>query len=153
MEKHEPIVVETIINAPAPKVWKAITTANDISEWLMYLKEFKPEAGFEFKFKGTDPKGKEYPTSCKIMEVIPNKKLSYTWSYDEFPAYSLVTYELNEENGRTNVKLTHEGLENIPAKHSEASKQKHYDGWIMLIKTGLKNIVETGAAYPVGDNL
>lgn len=148
MEKHEPLVVETIINAPVSKVWEALTTAEDISKYMMPLKEFKPETGFEFKFIGHDEDGNEYPTSCKVVEVIPNKKLSYTWSFDAFPSYSLVTYELFEENEKTNVKLTHEGLENIPAGHPEASKERHLEGWTMIIKTGLKNTVETGIAYP-----
>lgn len=150
MEKHEPLVVETTINAPISKVWKVLTTKEDISQFmmpLMPLKEFQPEAGFEFKFVGHD-NGKEFPTSCKVVEAIPNKKLSYTWSFDMAPAYSLVTYELTEENGKTKIKLTHEGLENIPAGYPDLSKERHLEGWTMIIKIGIKNIVETGTAYP-----
>jgi uncharacterized protein YndB with AHSA1/START domain len=151
MEKHEPLVVETTINAPSSKVWKALTTAEDISQWIMPVKEFKPEVGFEFKFIGHD-NGKDYPTSCKVVEIIHNKKLSYTWSFDEAPAYSLVTYELTEENGKTKLKLTHEGLENIPAGHPDLSKERHLEGWTMIIKTGIKNLVETGVAYSKEQN-
>ncbi len=40
---------------------------------------FKPEVGREFTFKGGPDEALHYVHLCKIIEVIPNKKLTHSW--------------------------------------------------------------------------
>ena len=48
MPNAEPVIKEVLLNAPASKVWKAITDKNEMKQWYFDLAEFKPEVGFEF---------------------------------------------------------------------------------------------------------
>ncbi|HMG16656.1 MAG TPA: SRPBCC domain-containing protein, partial [Saprospiraceae bacterium] len=70
-----PIIVERIFNAPASKIWSALTDKNEMKKWYFDLKEFKAEVGFKFQFYGGPEDGIQYLHLCEITEVIPNKKL------------------------------------------------------------------------------
>ena len=58
--KNKPVVKEITVNAPASKVWKAITDKDEMKKWYFDLKEFKPEVGFEFSFMGGPSEDKQY---------------------------------------------------------------------------------------------
>ena len=136
----DPVIKEVILNAPIEKVWGAITDKEEMKGWYFTIEEFKAQPGFPFKMYG-EKKGIKFPISCIIREVQPMEKLSYTWSYDDFPAETLVTFELREQDGQTILRLTHQGLETIP-EHPDASVQNHIDGWEFIIGTSLKQYVE-----------
>jgi uncharacterized protein YndB with AHSA1/START domain len=84
------VVLERTYNAPVARVWKALTDAEQMRVWYFDLKEFKPEVGFEFEFT-VEHEGNRHHHLCKIMEVIPQKKLAYTWRYADEDGSSLVT--------------------------------------------------------------
>lgn len=138
--KQEPFVIERVYNAPAERVWKAITDKAQMKQWYFDIAEFEPVVGFEFQFEGKN-EDRCYLHLCKITEVIPNKKLSYTWRYDRYEGNSVVTFELFPEGDMTRVKLTHEGLETFPAM-ADFAKDNFVMGWTMLIGTLLKEFVE-----------
>lgn len=137
--KNEPFVIERTFNAPADKVWKAISDKNEMKRWYFDLPEFKAEVGSEFSFLGGDEK--QFVHLCKVTEVIPNKKLSYTWRYEGYEGNSLVTFELFPEGDKTKLKLTHAGLETFPAI-ADFAKENFAGGWTQLIGTLLKEYVE-----------
>src|ERR1043165_8564178 len=104
------IVKEISINAPVARVWQAITSKEEMSKWGFDIKEFEPVVGYEFTFLG----GEEcnlFLHICVVKEVIENKKLAYTWSYEKMPGIeTLVSFELIEEGpNKTTLRLTHEG--------------------------------------------
>ncbi len=139
--KNEPFVIERTFNAPVEKVWKAITDRDQMKEWYFDIAEFKPEVGFEFQFEG----GKDdkcYLHLCKITDVVPHKKLSYSWRYDGYEGNSFVTFELFAEGDATRLKLTHEGLETFPMSNPDFAKENFVEGWTYLIGTSLKEFVE-----------
>jgi uncharacterized protein YndB with AHSA1/START domain len=140
--KTEPLVFERTYEAPIAKVWKAITDKNDMKHWYFDLSEFKPEVGFEFTFVGGDDK-KLFLHLCKVVEVIPGKKLKHSWRYDGYEGNSFVTWELFEEGkNRTRVKLTHEGLETFPQDTGDFAKTNFMKGWTSILGTSLLNFVE-----------
>ncbi len=139
--KNEPFVIERTYNAPVEKVWKAITDKEDMKQWYFDIAEFKPEVGFEFQFEG----GKDdkcYLHLCKITEVIPRKKLQYSWQYDGYEGNSFVTFELFAEGDKTRLKLTHEGLETFPISNPDFAKENFVEGWTYLIGSSLKEFTE-----------
>jgi uncharacterized protein YndB with AHSA1/START domain len=138
---NEPFVIERTYNAPVNKVWKAITDRDLMQQWYFNIAAFKPEVGFEFTFDGGS-KEKTYTHLCKILEVIPNKKLSYSWRYKDYEGYSVVTFELFDEGEKTRLKLTHTGLETFPQVSKDFSKESFTQGWTHIIGTSLKNFVE-----------
>ena len=139
--KQEPFVIERILNAPAEKVWKAITDKDQMKQWYFDLADFKPEVGFEFQFEGGN-EGRSYLHLCKITEVLPGKKLQYSWRYDGYEGISFVTFELFDEGDKTRLKLTHEGLETFPANNPDFAKQNFVQGWTEIIGTNIKKFVE-----------
>lgn len=137
-----PLIKEVTINAPASKVWKAITDKNDMKQWYFDIAAFEPEVGFEFQFEAGG-NNRQYLHLCKITEVVPNKKLSYTWRYEDEPdVITHVTFELFEESGQTTVKLTHEGLEKFPADKADFARHNFVAGWDALIGKNLKEFAE-----------
>ncbi|HEY4197670.1 MAG TPA: SRPBCC domain-containing protein [Mucilaginibacter sp.] len=136
--KAEPFVIERTLNAPSEKVWKAITDKDQMKQWYFDLAEFKPEVGFEFTFVGGSEE-KSYVHLCKITEVVPGKKLQYSWRYDEYPGKSFVTFELFPEGNQTKLKLTHEGLETFPTDNKDFARSSFEAGWNYIIG---KSIVE-----------
>jgi uncharacterized protein YndB with AHSA1/START domain len=139
---NEPFTIERIYNAPAEKVWKAITDKEQMKQWYFDLKEFKPVAGFEFQFYGEGHKGEKYLHLCKVMEVVIGKKLSYSWRYDGYEGNSYVTFELFEDGGKTRLKLTHEGLETFPKNNPDFAKESFAGGWTELIGALLPKFLE-----------
>jgi len=140
-ELAEAVVLERSFNAPVARVWKALTDADEMRIWYFDFKKFKPEVGFEFEFT-VEHEGMKYHHLCKITEVIPQKKLAYTWRYQGHEGDSLVTFELFAAGDKTRLKLTHEGLETFPKLPSFARKN-FLKGWTELIGASLKNFLET----------
>jgi uncharacterized protein YndB with AHSA1/START domain len=142
-ESGEAVVVERTLKAPVAKVWKALTDVDQMREWYFDLKEFKPEVGFEFEFV-VEHEGNSYHHLCCIAEVIPRKKIAYTWRYKGEPGDSLVTFELFGEGNKTRVKVTHTGIETFPK--GPAYARKNFEaGWTSIIGTELKQFVERNA--------
>jgi uncharacterized protein YndB with AHSA1/START domain len=139
-EPAEAVVVERTLNAPVARVWKALTDADQMREWYFDLKEFKPQVGFEFEFV-VEHEGNRYHHLCRVTEVIPQKKVAYTWRYKGEPGDSLVTFELAGDGDKTTVKVTHTGIETFP--QTPAYARKNFEaGWTAIIGTELKQFLE-----------
>ena len=136
----EAVVIERTFNAPIARVWKALTDVEDMRRWYFDLKEFKPEVGFEFEFT-VEHEGFKYSHLCRIAEVVPQKKLAYTWRYKGYEGDSLVTFELLADGDKTRLKLTHVGLETFP-KLPAFARKKFEAGWTEIIGSELKQFVE-----------
>jgi uncharacterized protein YndB with AHSA1/START domain len=140
--KNEPFVIERTYDAPVEKIWKAITDKDEMKQWYFSFEEFKPEVGFEFQFEGGPDKGPKYLHLCKITEVIPKKKLTYSWRYDGYEGISYVTFELFSEGNKTRIKLTHEGIETFPKSNPDFAKENFAMGWTDIVGRSLKDFVE-----------
>lgn len=137
------LVIEHTFNAPITLVWRAITEKELMKKWYFDISDFKPEVGFQFQFEGGEV-DKRYVHLCEVLEVIPFKKLKYSWSYQGYPGCSFVTFELTEKDDTTILKLTHEGLETF--SHPDFIKENFEDGWKYLIHESLKEYLENGKA-------
>jgi uncharacterized protein YndB with AHSA1/START domain len=142
-KSSDAVVVERIFNAPVARVWKALTDVDEMREWYFDLKEFKPEVGFEFAFV-VEHEGNTYDHRCRIIEVIPQKKIAHTWRYEGHEGESLVTIELFPEGDKTRLKLTHTGLETFP-KTPAFARENFEKGWTTIIGSELKQFVEEKA--------
>lgn len=137
---NEPIIIEKILNASIDKVWSAISSKEEMKKWYFDLAEFKPEVGFEFQFEG-GPEDRKYLHLCKITEVVPNEKLTYSWRYDGYEGNSFVTFELFPEGEKTKLKLSHTGLETFPA-NPDFAKENFAAGWNHIIGKSLPEYLE-----------
>ena len=141
----QPIVVERLLNAPAEKVWKAITDKDQMKLWYFDIAEFNPVVGFEFRFTAGSEK-KKYLHICKITEVVVGKKLTYSWRYDGYQGMSYVTFELVKEGNQTRLKLTHNVVESFPPNDPDFARESFLGGWTHIIGTSLPGFVEGKAA-------
>jgi len=129
IRKGEPYVIERTYNAPVAKVWTAITDPKAMSEWCFDLQDFKPEFGCEFSFL-VEHEGRKYDHRCRVTEVVPGKKIAYTWRYEGYHGDSLVTFELFDEGAKTRLRLTHEGLDHFLPKFERSDFN---GGWTKLL--------------------
>jgi uncharacterized protein YndB with AHSA1/START domain len=142
-KKNAPFVIERTFRATADVVWKAITDKEQMKQWYFDIKEFKPVVGFEFQFTGRGEDNEtEYIHLCRILEVIPGRKLSYSWSYKDYVGKTIVTFDLFPEGNTTRLKLTHEGLETLPSDIPDFRPECFARGWTDLLEVYLKNFVE-----------
>ncbi len=126
MEKIEKKVT---INAPAKKVWTALTDKNKLKEWMLMPTTFEPVVGKEFTFKAEGMEGWDGFFHCKVKEVVVNKKLVYTWNSGMINADTLVTILVSEKNGKTELTLIHTGWEKVPAEMRAQMIEGHSKGW------------------------
>jgi len=102
----------------AEAVWEYLTKSELIAQWLM-PNDFKPVVGSEFQFRHAclpeyNLDGIVY---CKVLEIIPFKKLSYSWKAGSGNGSiildSLVTITLTEKGNGTEMTLQHDGFTSL----------------------------------------
>lgn len=131
------VVVEKLLDAPASTVWSALTDKDKMKQWYFTLDDFKAEVGFVFRFTGKGSKGESYLHTCKILDVVPNERLSHTWTYDGVEGHSIVTFELKDEGGKTKLTVTHTGLDSFPKGNPDFAPASFNGGWTALITVNL----------------
>ncbi|SMO53826.1 SRPBCC family protein [Solitalea koreensis] len=139
--KNNPIVIEQTYNTSVEKVWKAISDRNEMKKWYFDLAAFKTEVGFEFEFLA-GPDHQQYLHLCRVTDVVPGKKLTYSWRYDGYEGNTFVTWELLEEGDKTRLKLKHEGLETFPASNPDFARENFVAGWTDILGRALKEYLE-----------
>ena len=96
------VVIEREIPHPAEKIWRALTQPHLMEEWLM-KNNFKPVVGEGFTLRGDWGS-----VDCKVLEVEPNKALSYTW--DAMGLESVVTWTLTATASGTHLRMEQSGF-------------------------------------------
>jgi len=131
-----------IIDAPASKVWEALTTPEIIKQYFFGTDAVSDwKAGSPITFSG-EWEGKHYEDKGTILEVVPNKLFRYNyWSSmsgieDKPENYVIITYALLEENNNTTLTITQE---NIP---DEKMKDHSEQNWKKVL-ADLKKLLET----------
>lgn len=104
---RDPIIVERTYNAPIERVWNAIVDKDEMKNWYFDLTEFKAEPGFQFQFYGEGKQGEKFLDLCKVIEVIPMKKLTDSWRDEGYEGNSFVIFEMLPEGDKTKLKLSH----------------------------------------------
>jgi len=135
-----------VLNAPATKVWKALTDNDEMKQWYFNLKEFKAEKGFTFQFSGGSSPEKQFLHECVVTEVVPGKKLTYSWRYVGYEGISHVTFELIEQGKKTLLRLTHTGIDSFPKEIPDFAITNFEAGWNHIVNTALKDYVEKQAS-------
>ncbi len=139
MDNQAPIRVEISLNTPVNKVWEALTNVTQMRKWYFEnIPDFKPKEGFETEFKVRSGE-RIFTHIWKIIEVIPFKKISYTWKFEEYPGEGLSIFELTDKNNTSHLKLESHVLKPYPKDIPEFKRESGEAGWDYLIN---KNLVE-----------
>lgn len=138
-----PIIVEQKVNAPAEKVWKALTDIDEMKIWYFDISDFIPETGTVFNFYEPGDERK-YHHQAEILEVIPGKKLKHTWFYPEFSDQkTTVTWELYPEGLQTVIRLIHENINAFHNLGENFSEKAFTEGWTQITEQSLKRYLES----------
>jgi uncharacterized protein YndB with AHSA1/START domain len=96
------VVVEREIPHPPEKIWRALTQPHLIEEWLM-KNDFTAAVGHRFNLRGDWG-----AVDCRVLEVEPNKTLSYTWA--ALGLESVVTWTLTPTRTGTQLRMEQSGF-------------------------------------------
>lgn len=118
-----------IINAPAERVWDALTNPSVIEKWGAGPAKMEPSEDFEFELWGGDVFGKN-------TKIVDKKILDQEWYGGNWDMPSKLRFELSEENGKTALKLEQTGVPDEEAKDIDTGWDDYYLGPI-------KNLLES----------
>jgi uncharacterized protein YndB with AHSA1/START domain len=129
------------INAPASKVWDALTDPSLIKQYLFGTEVNTDwQVGSPITYKG-EWEGKTYEDKGKILQIEPEKLLVSTfWSSlaglpDVPENYKTIQYELSPENGGTKLTITQDNNANQEeADHSAQNWNTVLDGMKKLLE-------------------
>jgi uncharacterized protein YndB with AHSA1/START domain len=129
------------IDAPASRVWEALTKPELIKQYLFGTETISDwKKGSKLTFRG-EWEGKSYEDKGTIIDIIPNRLLHYNyWSSmqnleDKPENYKNVIFELIEKDGKTNLTLMQDN------NGTEEGRTHSEQNWNMVLD-GLKKLVE-----------
>ncbi|HMH22176.1 MAG TPA: SRPBCC domain-containing protein [Puia sp.] len=120
---------------PVETVWEYLTKPELMEQWLM-KNDFQPIIGLDFQFRTNPIPSLDFDGIfyCKVLEIVPFKKLSYSWKSGpgegEITLDSVVVWKLQPTDKGTELFLEHSGFTKI-------ENLNFYNG---LIDGWLKNI-------------
>ena len=132
------IVIDEVLPHAAAAVWKALTTARLIGRWLMPPSGFAAVEGNTFTFQTTPGGAWDGVIHCRVLEVVPNRRLVYAWKGGDTrntgygaPLDTLVTWSLTPVEAGTRVRLVHSGFV-LP--RNETAYKGMSDGWTKVVR-------------------
>lgn len=101
------VAFECDLPEPVEKVWRALTTREIVSEWLL-PNDLKPEMGARFTLSEPDRE----PIDCEIVSIEEQRSIRFGWRDAEARRGGLastVTFEIaSTGNGGTHLTIVHE---------------------------------------------
>lgn len=140
-QNYTTLIIERDIDAPVSLVWKALTDYSLLKQWLPFFPDFKAVKGFTTQFTLGKDEEHQYKHEVEVLEVVPIKKLTYTWRYPDYTGNSNVTFSLSGNDAKTKVVLTHIITEDFLQDNLDFAKNNFLEGWTYTID-GLKKFVE-----------
>lgn len=113
MTNTHTLVVERELPHSQEKVWRALTQASLIAEWLMQT-DFEPVVGRRFNLRTTAMPHWNGVLDCEVLEVEPTSRLVYTWNTSGDEAGRLttvVTFILTPTDRGVHVRMEQSGFQ------------------------------------------
>jgi glutathione S-transferase len=125
--------ITRFINAPRDRVYAAWTDPVQLKEWwgpkeVRTLKIIADtRVGGKYRWDLVNQEGEQMSVFGEYVELVPGKKVVFTWKWDDDEAWedytSQVSVEFSDRDDGTELRLTHVRLP------SEASRDRHNQGW------------------------
>ncbi len=97
------VVVERDMPHAPEKIWRALTQPHLIEEWLM-KNDFVAQIDHRFALRADWG-----DVACQVLEVEPNKVLSYSWA--AYGLESIVTWTLTPTGTGTRLRMEQSGFQ------------------------------------------
>ena len=125
--------IKRFINAPRARVYAAWTDPAQLKQWWgpesVRTRNFAADVrvGGKYRWDLINQEDEEMSVFGEYRELVPGRKIVFTWKWDDDDVWenrnSIVTVELSDRDGGTELLLKHEQLP------SEESRDRHNDGW------------------------
>ncbi len=115
-----------VLDHPIEKVWNAISDGEEISTWFIKA-DFKPEVGYAYTFSSRGEEGC-VPITGIVKEANPYT-LAYTWVVQDTDTETMVTWKLEDLNGKTKLYLEHSGISKYPSNTAVELFESFDGGW------------------------
>jgi uncharacterized protein YndB with AHSA1/START domain len=132
-EENVKLEINRVIKVSRERVYAAWTDPAQLKEWFgpenVQTRDLVADArvGGKFRWDLTNSEGEKMTMLGEYRELQPGKKIVFTWKWDDDETWenhiSIVTVELSDREGGTELRLTHEQLPN------EQSRDGHTRGW------------------------
>ena len=129
-----PLVVRRTIAAPRDRLFEAFSCADTLSRWFtpsadisLDVMEFHFAVGGHFRFRYIMPDGRQSVVGGVYEHIEPPRQIIFSWIWEapdplaDIPMR--VFFDFFENDGKTNVVVTHHG---IP---TDRACSIHADGW------------------------
>jgi uncharacterized protein YndB with AHSA1/START domain len=131
IEEKPSLAITRVYPASCEKVYQAWTDPKALSRWFAPSDQFAdPEVAADVRVGGRyrivmqAPDGEMHRVGGVYREVVPLRKLVFTWAWESTPEReSLVTLEFRPSGNATELVLRHERFADVTAR------DKHHQGW------------------------
>ena len=132
------IVLDAVYPHPPERVWRALTTPDELAAWLM-PNDFAPVVGHKFQFNVGPQWGWRGFVDCEVLEVDEPRRLSYTWQGDPKHPPTIVTWTLEPIPTGTRLRLVH-------------SEFRGFRGWFLksIMGSGWKGMLNKALPQVLG---
>lgn len=121
------------IDASKSEVFEALINPSLLDRYIGRGSEVVPEVG------GTYDLGWKVGGPIKILELVPDERLAYSWIYGDEPE-TVATWTLEDSGGKTRLMVVHSGFA------LDRPCEDYYAGWAKYL-TWIKSLVETGSKW------
>ena len=136
-EEKTSLEIKRFLKVPRNRVYQAWTDPAQLRKWFgpenVRTRDLVAETrvGGQFRWDLTNPEGEEMTVEGEYRDLQPGRKIVFTWQWQDDETWenrnSVVTVELSDAAGGTELRLLHEQLP------SEESRDNHNEGWNSLL--------------------
>ena len=144
------IVVDQVFPHAPETIWRALTSGELITRWMMAPTGFEPVKGKRFTFQTTPAGAWDGTIRCEVLEAVPNQRLVYAWKggHESNAGYgsrldTVVTFTLSRVDGGTRVRVVHSGFE-LPK--NDTAFRNMSDGWKKVVRNLDAVVAEEGSS-------
>ncbi len=139
MKKTDPpILVRAEFNKSAKELWNGLTNIKEMKKWYFeVLDDFQPEVGFKTAFK-VKSENRTFTHQWEVIELIPEKKITYIWRFLEYPGVSSSSFEVFGDENSSKLQLTILVQTDFPEDIPEFKRESCIGGWDYFIHGNLK---------------
>ena len=129
--------IKRFIKATPDRVYAAWTDPAQLKEWwgpegvITRSLTADVRVGGKYRWDCANPEGEQMSAFGEYRQLIPGRKIVFTWKWDDDEAWndrtSLVTVEFLDGDGGTELLFEHDQLP------SEESRDRHYEGWNSIL--------------------
>jgi uncharacterized protein YndB with AHSA1/START domain len=130
---HGDVGLSIDIAAPREAVYDVLIRPDELERYIATRAAVELRTGGHYSF------GWKEGGPIKILDLVPEERLSYSWTYENQPE-TVVTWTLEGSGGKTRLTLVHSGF-------AQDRKNGGYKaGWLKYM-TRIKNLVEVGTRW------